>query len=150
LVCRAAQEVYDTSYSDAARRIGEKFIVWSDKTPPIPTILSNVSLYYLTNTFPTSLYHYRASYGKQVKKGSEVPEVKNKPVGYSQFAKEILPTPKDWLEGTNVVWHRRHEEVSEIWRTGGKELIKLQGGHFAALEQPEVLWQDVLDFIACP
>jgi hypothetical protein len=82
-------------------------------TPPNSTILDDVSLYWLTNTFATSLYHYRTSYGKRATKETQPPKVLDKPVGYSQFPKEILPSPKSWAAAqNNVVWHRRHDKVS--------------------------------------
>lgn len=39
--------------------IGEKFVTWSDQVPELETILENVTLYWLTKTFPTSIYFYR-------------------------------------------------------------------------------------------
>lgn len=41
------------------RRIGEKFLVWSDEDPSIDTILDDITLYWLTSTFPRSIYTYR-------------------------------------------------------------------------------------------
>jgi len=40
--------------------IGEKFLVWSDEDPDLDKILESVTLYWLTETFPTSIYPYRA------------------------------------------------------------------------------------------
>lgn len=40
-------------------RIGEKMIDWSDETPSIETILGNVSLYWFTGCYPSSIYPYR-------------------------------------------------------------------------------------------
>ena len=55
-----------------------------------------------------------------------------KPFGYAYFAWDVLPAPRAWVATTgNLVWHRQHAE----------------GGHFAALERPEVLLQDVEDFV---
>jgi microsomal epoxide hydrolase len=39
--------------------IGEKFLAWSDVDPTLDKILESVSLYWLTETFPTSIYPYR-------------------------------------------------------------------------------------------
>ena len=59
------------------------------------------------------------------------PQLKDKPIGYSLFKKEISPIPRRFAEEqVNLVWFRRHE----------------QGGHFAALEQPQVFWEDVSAF----
>ena len=40
--------------------IGEKFLAWSDEDPALDKILEGVTLYWLTETFPTSIYPYRA------------------------------------------------------------------------------------------
>ena len=56
-----------------------------------------------------------------------------KPFGYSYFPREVAPAPRSWSATTgNLVWHRQHSE----------------GGHFAALEKPELLLGDVEDFVA--
>lgn len=39
--------------------IGEKFLTWADKPPSADTILESVTLYWLTDTFSTSIYTYR-------------------------------------------------------------------------------------------
>ena len=43
--------------------IGEKFLAWTDKDPSVDTILESVTLYWLTDTFPTVIYSYRAVSG---------------------------------------------------------------------------------------
>lgn len=56
----------------------------------------------------------------------------SKPVGYSQFVGEIMPTPIPFIKQVcNIVHAKRH----------------LEGGHFAALEHPEVIWNDVQDYL---
>jgi hypothetical protein len=40
-------------------RIGEKFLDWTDTDLPIDTILEAITLYWVTETFPTSIYPYR-------------------------------------------------------------------------------------------
>ncbi|CBX99556.1 hypothetical protein IAQ61_005189 [Plenodomus lingam] len=105
--------------------IGEKFLAWSDPstTPPLTTILAHVTLYWLTGCYPTSIYTYR-----------ETKETKfvQKPVGYSYFPFELAPVPRAWAEKTgNMVFFKAYDK----------------GGHFAALERPEVLWQDVEEFV---
>jgi microsomal epoxide hydrolase len=40
--------------------IGEKFLAWPDEDPELEKILESVTLYWLTETFPTSIYPYRA------------------------------------------------------------------------------------------
>lgn len=56
----------------------------------------------------------------------------NKPFGFSWFPKELAPIPRKWVATTgNLVFYREHEH----------------GGHFAAMEQPEVLLSDIEAFI---
>ena len=51
-----------------------------------------------------------------------------KPLGYSYFPKELIPIPVSWAATTgNLVWSKVHES----------------GGHFAALEEPEALLDDI-------
>ncbi|KAF2124826.1 epoxide hydrolase 1 [Dothidotthia symphoricarpi CBS 119687] len=105
--------------------IGEKFLVWTDPTttPPLSTILADITLYWLSECYPTSIYTYR-----------ETQEAKfvDKPIGYSYFRFELAPVPRAWAEKTgNMVFFRSHEN----------------GGHFAALERPDVLLADVEDYV---
>lgn len=41
-------------------RIGEKMVVWSHVTPTLQEILDNVSLYWFTGCYPSSIWIYRA------------------------------------------------------------------------------------------
>jgi microsomal epoxide hydrolase len=105
--------------------IGEKFLAWSDPatTPSLHTIISDITLYWLTGCFPTSIYTYR-----EMKELLYV----DKPVGYSYFPYELAPVPRAWAEKTGkIMLFRSHDK----------------GGHFAALERPEVLLQDVEEFV---
>ncbi|KAI1617161.1 Alpha/Beta hydrolase protein [Exophiala viscosa] len=113
--------------------IGEKFIQWTDETPFLEDILDDVTLYWFTQSFPRCIYIYREYHGDP---GAHTPHGdprfrSEKPVGYSWFPQELAPIPKAWVERMgNLVWHRQHDS----------------GGHFAALEKPEVLMADVEDF----
>ncbi|KAF2801503.1 alpha/beta-hydrolase [Mytilinidion resinicola] len=107
--------------------IGEKFLAWSDTPPSLPTILEAVSLYYLTDTFPRSIFTYR-----EPGIAGDPAWFIAKPVGFSWFPKEVAPVPRAWVESTGrVVWWRAHD----------------RGGHFAALERPGVVWGDVEGFV---
>ncbi|KAF2491201.1 epoxide hydrolase [Lophium mytilinum] len=107
--------------------IGEKFLAWTDIPPALPVILEAVSLYYLTDTFPRSIFTYR-----EAGIADDPAWFIDKPVGFSWFPKEVAPVPRGWVERTGrVVW----------WREHGR------GGHFAALERPEVVWVDVERFV---
>jgi microsomal epoxide hydrolase len=132
--------------------IGEKFQEWTDTTPDMDQILEAVTLYWLTNTFPRAIYPYRGElvespshsvgddYRNVFKKGPDRymlhsdPELFClKPLGYSWYPKEIAPTPKSWAATTGkLVWFKRHTK----------------GGHFAAMEQPETMADDIEEFLS--
>ncbi|OSS48545.1 hypothetical protein B5807_07024 [Epicoccum nigrum] len=105
--------------------IGEKFLVWSDPrtAPSINTILADITLYWLTDCFPTTIYTYR-----ETKTLDHV----SKPSGYSYFPHELCPIPQAWAAKTcDLIFFRSHNK----------------GGHFAALERPETLWADVEEYV---
>lgn len=57
---------------------------------------------------------------------------KTKPMGYSWFPYDLVPTPLSWIATAgNLVWSKRHSS----------------GGHFAAMEKPKVLLEDVEEFV---
>ncbi|RBR26365.1 uncharacterized protein FIESC28_00865 [Fusarium coffeatum] len=113
--------------------IGEKFLHWTDEDPPMEEILTSVSLYWFTDSFPTSIYPYRQRFAPGTGGAHDGPDWKiTKPLGYSWFPEELAPIPAAWAETTgNLVFARRHES----------------GGHFAALEKPEDLLKDFEDFV---
>lgn len=113
--------------------IGEKFLEWTDEDPPLDKILEDVTLYWLTDTFPRCIYPYRGNGPREGetpkiaratlimnRTGRTIPYV-SKPSGYSFFPKEIFPAPKTWAaQGMNLVAFGRHES----------------GGHFAVRLEP--------------
>ncbi|KAH8807642.1 Alpha/Beta hydrolase protein [Xylogone sp. PMI_703] len=114
--------------------IAEKFLQWSDEDPPISTILESVTLYWLTGTFPRSIYPYRQLFTPGNIGAHENPKwYVRKPFGYSYFPMELAPIPRLWAATTgNLVFFRQH----------------VKGGHFAALECPEILKKDVEEFVS--
>lgn len=117
--------------------IGEKFLEWTDVTPDIQTILTFVTLYWVTDTLPRSIYPYRADFapGDEIPNHGDSPRwliPEGKPFGFSHFPKEILPVPRAWVERTGRV---------TFWREHDK------GGHFVGLEVPQVLLGDLEAFV---
>lgn len=109
-------------------RIGEKFLEWSDDTPDLDHILTNISLYWYTSSALTSLQPYRHLFSKPPLPSDYI----TKPIGFSFFPKELFPGIKSALEkGGNIVAYEQHPK----------------GGHFAALEQPDELWGDVENYV---
>ncbi|KAI0972444.1 Alpha/Beta hydrolase protein [Xylaria arbuscula] len=113
--------------------IGEKLLEWSDPRHqfPLDTILGIVSFYWFTDTFPRSLYH--ATLVKNLFAGKPHPTSMEKPLGYSLFAYDLCVLPKPWAEEIypNLTLFKAHSE----------------GGHFASIEQPRVLLDDVEEFV---
>ncbi|KAF2165146.1 hypothetical protein M409DRAFT_24535 [Zasmidium cellare ATCC 36951] len=119
--------------------IGEKFLEWTDEDPPLQEILDSVTLYWMTETFPRCIYPYRGLSGGDERpriasasgRGRERPHV-SKPSGYSFFPKELVPMPKSWVaQSCNLVSAKVHTS----------------GGHFAAMEKPKELLEDVEEYI---
>ncbi|OAA79204.1 epoxide hydrolase [Akanthomyces lecanii RCEF 1005] len=123
--------------------IGEKMLAWTDQDPPLEKILETVTLYWMTDTISRSFWHNRAMAGAgdepkmaRISVLTSMSMIKlpfvQKPTGYSMFAHEIVPVPRSWAAKTcNLVFFKHHEA----------------GGHFAAMEQPLALLEDVEDFV---
>lgn len=95
------------------------------------TFLTNVMLYWVTGTAGSAMRIYRENRltGEEAERHPRL----DTPVAYADFPKEVFASPASWIEGTyNVV------QVTEMPR----------GGHFAALEQPDLLVTDVRKFFA--
>lgn len=89
---------------------GEKI---TTSSPSLDLVLANITLYWLTQTASTSLYYYRSTHGRDVDRSKLFSSLMHKPVGYSLFPKEMLPTPIVWARTrVNLVWSRRHGSVS--------------------------------------
>lgn len=116
--------------------MGEKFVSWTETTPALDMILTFVTLYWLTDTLPRSIYPYRADFVSS----DAIPSHGNpcwriparKPFGFSMFPAEIQPVPRSWIDRTGKV---------TFWRDHDR------GGHFAALEMPELMLQDLEAFV---
>jgi pimeloyl-ACP methyl ester carboxylesterase len=113
--------------------IAEKFKDWTDSTDfPEDAVdrdrmLTNVMLYWLTNTATSSarLYFEAGTFGRQVE--VEVP------MGVAVFPKDIALPVRFLAENANNIVH---------WSELGR------GGHFAAMEEPDLLVGDVRKFFA--
>ncbi|KAI1297606.1 Alpha/Beta hydrolase protein [Xylaria venustula] len=113
--------------------IGEKLLEWTDPQHQfsLDTILSIVSFYWFTDTFPRSLYH--ATLVKNLFAGKPHPTSMEKPLGYSLFAYDLCVLPKPWAE--------------EIYPNLTLFKVHSEGGHFASIEQPGTLLDDVEEFV---
>ncbi len=117
--------------------IAEKFYSWTDnkgnlfKTINIDRMLANISLYWFTGCIGGSFWPY------YIRHKSDWPIDKNKPIlvptGYSEFPKELFLPPKTLAD-------QFYKKIN-YWK---KHKI---GGHFAALEQPDLLVSDINNFV---
>ena len=114
--------------------IVEKFRTWSDcdghpeNCFTREQMLTNVMLYWATQTSASSARLYWES--RHSDSSARLPFV-DAPTGVARYPKEILRWPRSWVERQyNVV----HWAVME------------RGGHFAAMEQPELFVEDLRTF----
>jgi epoxide hydrolase len=115
--------------------IVEKFRTWSDCDGDPETVftrdqlITNVMMYWVTETITSSvrLYweHQHASPEEAPPQSVEVP------TGVARFPEEIVRFPRSWVERRYNVTH---------WTDMPR------GGHFAAMEQPELFTEDVRSF----
>jgi pimeloyl-ACP methyl ester carboxylesterase len=108
--------------------IAEKFHAWSDPRTPIDRdhLLTNVSLYWFTRTAGSSARIYYES-----ARGRGTPNPCPVPMGVAVFPYDILQPVRSFAER---VYDIRH------W----SEFVR--GGHFAALEVPDLLTADIRAF----
>jgi pimeloyl-ACP methyl ester carboxylesterase len=111
----------------------EKFDAWTDSghhadtVIPTDVMLDNITLYWLTNTGASSARIYWQHHGVDV--GSTAPNV---PVGISAFPGEIVRIPHLWAQ-------RAYPSLVYFNAVA-------RGGHFAALEQPELFTAELRAF----
>ena len=115
--------------------IAEKFGEWTDNGLPDEAVdrdqlLANVTLYWLTGTAGSSArLYYEAARARSW--GSPAPEPSTAPTGVAVFPREIAPSIRRFAELTNNIVH---------WTEFDR------GGHFAAMEAPDLLVGDVREF----
>jgi pimeloyl-ACP methyl ester carboxylesterase len=115
--------------------IVDKFRYWSDCDGDVyrrftkDELLTNVTLYWLTQTIYSSFRLYYESRKKPLHFGAG--DFVNVPCGIAHFPKEMPFPPRAWIErGYNV------QHWTEM----------PSGGHFAAAEEPELLAEDIRVF----
>jgi hypothetical protein len=122
--------------------IVDKFWAWSDHGGNLENsftkdeLLTNVMIYWVTDSMPSSTRIYFESQHNLPRPASMTPfqtSGKPSPIGFALFPKEINVPPRAWVE-----------------RSQGGKLFHWtempRGGHFAALEQPGLLAEDVRTF----
>jgi pimeloyl-ACP methyl ester carboxylesterase len=114
--------------------IAEKFYAWTDHdgdpAPPVDIdwLLTNITLYWVTRAINSSFWPYYAVRHEPW----PVPLARSRtPTAYASFPREIRHPPRSLAEQAFDI--RRWTEMP-------------RGGHFAALEAPELLAEDVTTF----
>ncbi|WP_226481265.1 epoxide hydrolase family protein [Natrinema amylolyticum] len=113
--------------------IVEKFCTWSDCDGDLESwidrdrLLDNLSVYWLTGTINASMRLY---YETDV--GAATPESVDVPTGHARYPAEVYKTPRAWAE-----------EVYDVayWND------MPEGGHFAAMEVPDLFVEDLRSFL---
>jgi pimeloyl-ACP methyl ester carboxylesterase len=116
--------------------IVEKFRAWSDCNGDVERVftrdqlLANISLYWFTGAIGSSFfpYYFRMHRPWPIPEGGTIAV----PAGYSEFPREILRAPRSLAERTYADIRR--------WT------VMPRGGHFAAMEQPAALADDIRAF----
>ena len=115
--------------------IVEKFRTWSDCGGDIERavskdeLLANISLYWFTGAIGSSFWPYYARlHGPWPIPDSGV----HVPMGYAQFPREILSPPRSVAE--------------RVYKNIQRWSVMPRGGHFAAMEQPEALAREIVEF----
>jgi len=113
----------------------EKFRSWSDCDGEIERrfskdeLLTAIMIYWVTGTLNSSIrtYYENAHAFSPLQAGQYI----DVPTGFALFPKEIEVPPREWAERTLHIQH---------WTQMPR------GGHFAALEEPELLVEDIRAF----
>ncbi len=137
-VQRSKPDALTVAQSDSpaglAAWIVEKFRAWSDCDGDVErafsrdTLLTNLMFYWAPNAAPSAARIYYESVRDRA--GRQYPRIEV-PTGVASFPKEPWRVPRHWAEPRYTITH---------WTDMPR------GGHFAALEQPELLLADVRAF----
>jgi pimeloyl-ACP methyl ester carboxylesterase len=113
--------------------IAEKFSAWSDPASVVPrdTLLTNIAIYWFTNTIGSSVRYYLESAKTPLAFRGETRGI-SVPTAVAVFPYEIVMPPRSWVERAYRVVRWTHMP---------------RGGHFAGIEQPAVLSEDIEDFV---
>ncbi len=111
--------------------IAEKFHSWTDSDAvgkhgiTRDELLTNIMIYWVTGTIGSSFRIYSEDMSRKLE---PLPAV---PAAFASFPKDLNPPPREWVE------RRLHlQQWTEMPR----------GGHFAAMEEPELLAEDIRKF----
>jgi pimeloyl-ACP methyl ester carboxylesterase len=125
----------EDSPAGLAAWIVEKFGAWSDGAP-LPEasftrdqLLTNITTYWVTATATSSARIYYEM--RQIGRGALPQDYVTVPTGIANFPGEVTRTPRAWVEHRYNVTHWTNHD---------------RGGHFAAMQVPEIFVDDVRTF----
>ena len=94
-------------------------------------LIDNIMVYWLTGTAGSATWLYRGA-AEQKPRALPAGQKVSAPTGFAAFPADLAPAPpKEWIERTYNL--RRHT-------------VMPSGGHFAALEEPKLLVEDIRAF----
>ena len=115
--------------------IVEKFRSWSDCAGDVEKrftkdeLLTTITLYWVTETINSAnRLYYEATHNANPPGTTEKSSV---PAAITRFPQDILPAPREW---------------AERWFNVQRWTAMPRGGHFAALEEPKLLAEDIRTF----
>lgn len=127
-----------------AAYILEKFSTWTDRSwRSLPDgglenwdkveLLDNIMIYWLTNSITTSIRLYKEFFADDIIKNGMFQSPTKVPTGCIYFKHELVVYPRQILEEafTNLISYN----------------LQPKGGHFGAMEQPEILSGDIWNFL---
>ena len=134
-----------TSPLGLASYILEKFSTWTKKSGretqngdllekfSMDDLLTNVMIYWINGNIIPSQRFYKENFGDHLGLLDNVP-IEKVPVALAAFPEELFVQPKNFITG------KYHNIVSYTDMS--------VGGHFAAYEQPKLLFEDIVQFVA--
>ena len=134
-----------TSPLGLASYILEKFSTWTKKSNPnakdgnllekftIDELLNNIMIYWINGNIIPSQRFYKENFGENFGALDNVP-IEKVPVALAAFPEEIFNQPENFITGK----YRNIVSYTDM----------PVGGHFAAYEQPKLLFDDIIQFVA--
>jgi microsomal epoxide hydrolase len=110
--------------------IGEKFQAWTDgglAAVDRERLLDNLTTYWLTGTIAASMrLYYETDLAEAIPKSVDIP------TGHARYPEEIYTAPRPWAERIYDIVHWTEME---------------RGGHFAAMEVPDLFVSDLREWL---
>merc|ERR1719414_524457 len=134
-----------TSPLALASYILEKFSTWTSKDGrqmedgsllkqfSMDDLLNNVMIYWINGNIISSQRYYKENFANAYGLLDGIP-IENVPVGLAAFPEELFVQPKNFVTGK----YRNLVSYTDM----------PVGGHFAAYEQPKLLFNDIVQFVA--